>query len=222
MGVSGRRGERGTAIMQRLRTWAQVAGVAALLAWAVGCEDGGGKLGEGHDFGPNNPNLHIAIGDSITAGGYPERLAALLGKPVINLGIPGSKSDSGASRIGSALSQYRPGYVLILYGANDVTSGRSFASIIENLRIMVQASKNNQSLPVLATLTPMFYEHALWAESVKLLNQEIRALASAEGVALADLESAFGDTPQYLQSDGLHPTAEGQQLIAQTFYDVLN
>jgi len=200
----------------------RVVSALAVTLWMTGCEKGGGSLGDGHDFGANSPNVLIAIGDSITRGGYPAILSQMLGKPVANLGVGGSTSDSGASRINPALAKYKPGFVLILYGANDVTSGHSFGSVIGNLQYMVQAAKANQSIPVLATLTPMYGEHSTWAGSVKALNEQIRALASSEGVALADLESAFGDSPQLIGEDGLHPTAEGQRLIAQTFFDVLN
>ena len=202
--------------------WLRAVGALAMTLCMAGCEKGGGSLGDGHDFGANNPNVLIAIGDSITQSGYPAILSQMLGKPVANLGIGGSTSDSGAARIKPALAKYKPGYVLILYGANDVDFGHSFASIIANLQYMVQAAKANQTIPVLATLTPMYGPHSTWAGSVKALNEQIRALASSEGVALADLESAFGDSPQLFQDDGLHPTAEGRQLIAQTFFDVLN
>jgi len=36
-----------------------------------------------------------------------------------------------------------------------------------------------------------------------------------------DLETAFGSDESLIGSDGLHPTAAGYQLIAQSFYDVL-
>jgi len=205
----------------RKRVWISTAAAAVMMLWAAGCEDGGGGLGDGHDFGVNNPAMHIALGDSITQSGYPAILAAVLGKPVVNLGVGGSQSSLGASRIAGALARYKPGYVLILYGANDVTSGQPFASTIANLRVMVQVSKANRSIPVVATLTPMYGSHSLWAGAVIALNGEIRAMAASEGVTVADLERSFGYAPHLFEPDGLHPTTAGQALIAQTFLSVL-
>lgn len=211
--------------MSLFRRWcSRLAGVLALMLGMVGCENGGGGggAGDGHDFGINNPDVLIAMGDSITRGGYPAILSSMLGKPVANLGVGGSTSDHGAAGINGALAKYKPGFVLILYGANDISFGHPASRVIDNLRYMVQSAKGRQTVPVLATLTPEFGEHAIFEPSVKALNEQIRSLASSEGVALADLESAFGDSSELFQADGLHPTAAGQQLIAQTFFDVLN
>jgi lysophospholipase L1-like esterase len=83
---------------------------------------------------------------------------------------------------------------------------------------MIQDAKARQTVPVLGTLTPMTGTHDLWASGVTALNPRIRALAAEEGARLADLEKAFGGSPeQYLQGDGLHPNAAGNEIIARVF-----
>lgn len=201
-----------------------VLGVLSLAGCEPGGGGGGGSLGDGHDFGSNDPNLYAAFGDSITAGdstSYPAILSGLIGKPVANEGVPGSTSDQGAARVGGVLRSLKPGYLLILYGANDVIHGRDDAATIANLQSIIQAARNNQTIPVIATLTPMDYSHAIFNGGVKSLNDAIRNLASQEGVTLVDLESAFGSNPIYLQSDGLHPNDQGYALIAQEFAGAL-
>src|SRR5450759_560088 len=78
------------------------------LLMLAGCESGNkSHLGDGHDFGRNNPNLYVALGDSITAGAglanpndrYSDKLAGLLDKnvmnaAVVNEGFPGAASSA--------------------------------------------------------------------------------------------------------------------------------
>ena len=189
------------------------------------CEDSG-SLGDGHDFGDNNHMVCVALGDSITEGHglsdaetYPSQLASFLGKTVINEGNGGENSSGGASRVSGVLKSHKPGFLLILYGANDLLHDVDQASTISALRSIIQTAKNNQTIPVIATLTPMTDSYILWAGGVEELNIKIRSLASETGTTLVDLESAFGDGSG-LMAEGLHPNAQGAYLMAQCFADV--
>ena len=186
------------------------------------------SLGQGHDFGSNNPRICVAMGDSITHGGatnYPAMLSRMLRKWVINRGVSGDHSIDGMRNVQRLLATHKPGYLLILYGANDVLHARSCDAYIENLRFMIRAAKQNKTIPVLATMTPMIKVHKLYSGQVSAYNVRVRELARAESVALCDLEMHFmaaGATwGALLQADGLHPDEKGMRLIAQTFYDRL-
>lgn len=191
----------------------------------IGCNDSGDGGGwDGTDFGDNNINVVTAMGDSITAYGnppYPSILAGMIGKTVINRGQGGAKSSSGADQVASALAADQPAFLLILYGANDVIHGYSHDSVIANLRTMISAARANQTVPILATLTPMSGSHVLWAGDASALSDEIRSLASQEQVSLADLEKAFGSDPTLISDDGLHPSQAGYEKIAEVFADIL-
>jgi lysophospholipase L1-like esterase len=204
--------------------------LGGLLALA-GCEGGGNShLGDGHDFGPNNPNLYVALGDSITAGVglanpsdvYSVKLAGMLNKTVINKGFPGFSSGEVLDELNPILDDFKPGYMLILVGVNDLIAGYGEDVAAANIRIMIQSCKDNKTIPVIATLTPVFGEHEIWSSGVDRLNGLIHQLCSDLGVALVDLNSAFGDNPLYIQADGLHPNEAGHALMAVTFYDVVN
>jgi len=190
-----------------------------ILLWN-GCENGGGS---DHDFGDNDSSVAVAMGDSITAleGGnsttYPAILGAMTGKTVVNAGSGGATSSAGAGSIAGILSGYKPGYVLILYGANDVISGTGLDNAVANLRSIIAAAKNNKTVPIVATLTPMYFEHEIFNGSAKALSTKIRQMASEEGCAVADLESAFGSNTSYFNDDGLHPNDSGLQVIADCF-----
>ncbi len=193
--------------------------------FAAGCDDGG-EGGLGGDVGSNDPNMYVAMGDSITEGygastTYPAELSAMLGKTVVNRGVGGARAGEGAAAVGGVLSRYRPGYLLILYGANDVIHGGDPVAVKEQLRSIIRAANNNRTIPVIATLTPMYSGHSIYDGGARELNAHIRALASEEGAALADLEGEFSGRPDYMQADGLHPNSTGLRAIALVFNDVL-
>ena len=50
------------------------------------------------------------------------------------------------------------------------------------------------------------------------VNKKIREMTADEGVACADVASEFGNDTSLL-IDGLHPTSQGQDIIAMTFYE---
>ena len=203
--------------------------LGGILALA-GCEGGGDShLGDGHDFGPNNPNLYVALGDSITAGSglanpndrYSNKLSGMLSKTVMNAGYPGASSSEVLDVCYNILDDNKPGYMLILIGVNDLIMGYGEDGAAINIRIMIQACQDNKTIPVIATLTPVFYSHESWSSGVDRLNVMIRQLCSDLNVAMVDLNAAFDENPVYMQADGLHPNESGNSLMAATFYDVV-
>lgn len=191
-----------------------------------GCEDSGG--GGGDDVGDNDKDLVICVGDSITQGfrcdgaPYPSQLAAMTGKTVRNMGITGARASVGASRISSQLG-CKPGYVCILYGANDAIKqgGSSAPYVKEQIRAIIVACKDNKSIPILGTVTPMVRGHRLFDGGARAINIALRELAKEEGVKLVDLYNEFGEGEAYLGIDGLHPNAAGAELIAKCFAEKL-
>jgi lysophospholipase L1-like esterase len=212
------------------RSWARVAFIAVAAGWlglGIGCDKGGGGDSK-PDVGLNDINTVVCIGDSITDGGcapagapYPSRLAGLSGKTVINAGVCGSTSDSGAARVNGLLERHKPGYLCILYGINDLTFGRGVDAVIGNIQHMVDAAKANKTIPLVATLLPVYDSHRFAAGRVKETNRRIRALTEAMNVELVDLELEFGIDRSLIQEDGLHPSDSGNQLIALSFNDKL-
>lgn len=217
-----------------IRLWHRFALSGMLLSVVLalaGCEGGGGSshIWDDHDFGRNNPDLYVAVGDSITSGyglesmseAYPGKLAGMLGKTVVNHGVQGSTSFYGAEHVYSVLRVYKPGYLLILYGVNDLVQGYDIDSVIANLRTMIMAAKASQIIPVVATLTPVFDWYGDIESEVATLNAAIRLMGAEENVCVADLDRAFNWNPDYMCEDGLHPNSAGHELIAMTFYEIL-
>jgi lysophospholipase L1-like esterase len=188
-----------------------------------GCENGNG---DSHDFGTNDQNICVALGDSITAGkgastSYPAILSGLTGKTVINEGTSGAISEDGAAQVGGELSSHDPGYLLILLGANDIIRSVNIEDTIVNLRNIIAAAKNNKTVPIIATVTPMYFGYDVFAGAVNSLNTRIKQLADEQGCDLVDLAGAFGTNSGLMQSDGLHPNDEGLNVIARSFAGAL-
>lgn len=186
-------------------------------------------------------NVYMAFGDSITMGTgatpgaeYPTVLQGLLGAHfaearVTNRGDDGTDSFQGIIRILRNIRGSNPSHTLILYGSNDwndpVCKAEPPCYTAENLRTIVQTTKEWGSLPFVATLPPA--NPALEApprnEFYEAVNVEIAAMAAEEGAFLVDLYTAFaaaGDLPS-LFSDHIHPNDAGYRLIAQSFFEAI-
>jgi lysophospholipase L1-like esterase len=224
------------------RSLAALAAVAAL-ALAAGCSSGGGgSTGPEEpvtDFGTNNPNVIVGLGDSITFGifdtgvdscderyrataGYTPRLSGLTGKTVVNEGVCGEHSGEGAARVRSVLAHWKPAVLLIDYSPNDIFYGTDV--VIGNLRRMIAAARQNKTVPVVGTLTPALGEHEAWEPFIETLNAHIRALCAEESVECADHWQAFIGSPAFgadpyalLSDDGLHPNGTGYTVMARTW-----
>jgi len=201
--------------------------LAALALVLPGCgSDGGGGLSNNNP-GDNDVNVVVAFGDSITEGNqcscapYPSRLAGLIGKSVPNCGIGGTTAADNVSRTQSAIDKYHPGFMLILYGVNDVIHGAGSGTVSSAVGQMVSICKQNNVVPVVATYPIPFASHAAFANGVKSINSAIRSVASANGIKCVDLESEFsGREEQWMESDGLHPNDTGTQMMALAFADL--
>ena len=190
----------------------------------LGCEGGGGgDPFADFDFGPNNKNVCLALGDSITVGdSYIPKLAGMLQKTIVNRAISGSETSVGVDLVHPGLDSTQAGFLTILYGVNDLIMGYSESGAIANLRYMVQAAKDNKTVPIIATLTPVTGSYIGLVSGIQRLNAAIRQLAAEEDVTLVDLEEALDWDPAYLLPDGLHPNAAGNDVIAAAFYDAMH
>ncbi len=171
--------------------------------------------------------LFLAFGDSLTAGfgvepgrSYPDELQKLVDadkKPwrVVNAGISGETTSGGLNRVESIIEQ-KPAVVLLELGGNDGLRGIPLASTAANMEAMIQKLMASGAKVVIAgmTLPPNYgpdYIHEF--EQIYVLLAAKYRLARIpfllEGVATV---------PGLMQQDGIHPTAEGQAIVAKTVY----
>jgi lysophospholipase L1-like esterase len=192
----------------------------------------------------------VAFGNSITEGkspsgdlqkSYPENLRELLTARyvlqtfvVVNAGCGGeftiaassSTCTGGVIRLPEVLDSLRPEVVLLEEGINDLNDGgtSAIAGMIDGLRTMIHEAKDRGVRVFVATLPPEREggSRATAFAALPTANDQIRILASNEQVPLVDLFNGFGGTADpYIDVDGLHPTEQGYQKMAQLFFDAI-
>ena len=112
--------------------------------------------------------------------------------------------------------------VLLMDGANDLADrdSRVFPAVVAGLRRMIGDAKSRGMRVFLATIPPENPAglRALAWSLVPGFNDQIRLLASSEGVTLVDIYQAFNNDLSLIGPDGLHPNANGYHRIADTFF----
>lgn len=167
---------------------------------------------------PDVPNLEsrgttiVCFGDSITAGvgagkesGYPERLARLLGEPVVNAGVPGDTTGEALARLPDALSR-DPWLVIVELGGNDLLRRVPEDRIEANLRRIVEDILAAGAVPMLVEL-----EGSLLGN----LEEVFERLEDDYDIPL--VEDVLDDvlTDPSLKSDQIHPNAAGYARLAE-------
>ena len=174
----------------------------------------------------------LCVGTSLTAGygldpddAWPAILqqkvdAAGLPHRVVNAGVSGETSAGARRRMDWLLRQ--PVAVLIVEtGANDMLRGQDEGATRANLdAILARARK--QSPPPRLVVLGMRATPNLGGEYVRRFETIYPAVARAHGAILVPflLEGVAG-IPRLNQADGVHPTAEGQRVVAETVWKTL-
>ena len=167
----------------------------------------------------------VAFGDSLTAGfgvapgkSFPDDLQRLLDAAgyhyrIVNLGVSGDTTTDGMVRLASVLALH-PALVILEFGANDGLRGLPITSARKNLADMIQSLQMSGTRIVLAGMTlPRNYG----PEYIHSFEQMYVDLAKQFRLArIPFLLDGVGGNPDLTQPDGLHPTAEGAQIVAQT------
>jgi len=147
---------------------------------------------------------------------------------VSNKGKGGEFANDGVSRLLTELDAERPEALLLLEGYNDLlTYGVSAAdTVINALRTDVRNARGRGvSYIIVSTLTPPRKatgprDRAIDARAIQETNARLVAMVSAENALLVDAYTAFlGREAALVGDDGLHLTAEGNQVLAGLFYD---
>ncbi len=110
--------------------------------------------------------------------------------------------------------------LLLLEGTNDMNQGGSINTVREALRTDIRRAKSAGVLQVfVSTLPPLMNSNG---GQVPDMNDAIRGLAASEGAVLVDSYLALGGgSSKLIGLDGIHPTAAGQQIMAQTFFTAI-
>lgn len=170
------------------------------------------------------------LGDSLTAGlgvkadeTFPARLQARLDRDgyryrVLNAGISGDTSAGGLGRLEMVL-ELKPAVLVLALGANDGLRGLPLAQLRRNLEQIIERSQDGGTRVVLAGMrVPPNYGNE-YADGFAAVYRE---LAEKHGTPLIPfLLEGVGGKPELNQPDGVHPTAEGYRIVADTVWKTL-
>ncbi len=170
------------------------------------------------------PPVRVAfLGDSLTAGmglgrdeAYPsvlQRRLAAEGRAiqVVNAGVSGDTSAGGVRRLDWVLRS-RPDVLVVALGANDGLRGLPVAELEKNLRAIVGRAKQD-GIDVL--LAGMRLPPSLGPAYTTAFDEVYPRVSKELDVPLVPfLLADVGGVAELNQPDGIHPTAAGQEKVA--------
>jgi acyl-CoA thioesterase-1 len=177
-------------------------------------------------------NTILFFGNSLTAGmglepdkAFPgiiqEKIDSLsLPYRVINAGLSGETTASGENRIDWLMNQEVDVFVLEL-GANDGLRGIALSETRKNLQAIIDAVKvkNPETKIVLAGMQIPPNMGQDYTSEFRRIFPELAVENEAYLIPFL-LENVAG-IPELNQADGIHPTEEGQRIVAQNVWKVI-
>jgi acyl-CoA thioesterase-1 len=167
----------------------------------------------------------VAFGDSLTAGygvepgkSYPDDLQHLIDAAgyryhIVNMGVSGDTTTDGVQRLAEVIAE-KPAIVILEFGGNDGLRGLPVSTTRANEIQMVQTLQKAGIQVLLAGMTlPRNYGpdyiHSFERVYIDVANQFHLA-------RIPFLLEGVGGHPDLMQSDGIHPTAQGAQIVSFT------
>lgn len=185
------------------------------------------------------------MGDSLTYGfkmtrknSWPQIVEENLKIEVKNRGICGDTTSGMLSRFGWEVVEEKPEYVLIMGGSNDLASQLPDAVTYSNLATMVYQAYHYRIHPIVGVPIPiipsMMGQDFNIAGDLGEINKRIVLLRNwivyfghKQQTEIIDFFDEFYDPvnkkgKENLYIDGIHPTIEGNKLMAQRVIETLN
>ena len=162
----------------------------------------------------------VAFGDSLTFGtgatlaeSYPAILERLVGRRVVNSGVPGEVTGQGLSRLPEVLEREKPALMILCHGGNDMLHRLDQRQTANNLRAMTRLARERGVAvviiavpsPGLSLSPPLFYRETA-AEMRLPIEEKSLPMVLSDGS---------------LKSDYIHPNAAGYRRLAESIVALL-
>ena len=161
----------------------------------------------------------VCLGDSLTACGYPEVLAAQLSVPVVNMGRDGISTTDGLEFL-PAIRNMRPQTVILELGGHDFVRKHGEETCRRNLETMIEACQAAGAEVVLVEIPRGIVSDQFRGLERRLARNYDLELISDSVLRRFVLFGPYGPPGMWLprrwhlSDDGLHPNAQGNQLLA--------
>lgn len=162
----------------------------------------------------------VAFGDSITFGtgaapheSYPAVLEKIIGRRVVNAGVPGEVTSEGLARLPKVLEREKPALVIICLGGNDLLRGMNKKQAADNIREMIRLTVQYGAAVILIG-TPALGLSVSPEPFYREIAMEMNV--SLEENILSDILS-----DNALKADLIHPNAAGYRRLAKAVADLM-
>lgn len=138
---------------------------------------------------------------------------------LINASISGETTAGGVERLQGLLDQHRPTHLILELGGNDGLRGYKFSQTQQNLQAMIDmATRQNIKVLLIGVRLPP----NLGPVYNRRFQQIYQQLAEQLPVSYLPefLQGIAADKAEYMQQDGIHPTALAQPLLAERVFKV--
>lgn len=183
---------------------------------------------------PDERRVIAFLGDSLSEGlgvetgkSFPDQVQKKLNTAgfeyrVVNLGISGDTTTGGLGRMESVLALH-PAIVVLELGGNDGLRGVPISSTKANLQQMIEAAQKAGAQVLLAgmTLPPNYGPEYIAAFEKIYRDLSARYHLRLVPFLMEDIRAQIASKPGLMQRDGIHPTAEGHEIIAETVFRYL-
>ena len=175
----------------------------------------------------------ILMGDSITDGWYSQDPGFFKDNNFLGRGISGQVTSHMLVRFRRDVIDFKPKYVVILAGINDIARNNGYISLEDtfgNIVSMCELAKANKIKPVLCTLVPsnvIRWRPAITdtRAQVEALNSMIKEYAAKHHYKVVDyatvLADTQGNTRSDLSKDSVHPNLDGYKLMEEALLKVI-
>ena len=172
----------------------------------------------------------VAFGDSLTAGqgidpslNYPAKLQAKMDAAgyryrVVNAGVSGEISAQGLDRVQS-IAALHPAVVIVEFGANDGLRGLPAETTRQNLSAIVGRLQSDGAKVVVVGMEIPTNYGAQYTNSFR--NIFPRLAKEYHAPLIPFFLDGVGGRPGLNQEDGIHPTAEGYDIVVENVWRVL-
>jgi len=179
---------------------------------------------------PDQRPVIAAFGDSLSAGfgaepgkSFPDYVQRLIDRAgyryrVFNAGVSGDTTSDGVERMPEVIALH-PAIVILEFGGNDGLRGLPVTTTKANLARMIEELQNSGARVLLAGMTLPRNYGPEYISSFEKVYVDLAAQYKIPRIPF--LLEGVGGVQQLMQRDGIHPTAQGNAIVARTVFHYL-